>query len=220
MISQAISYGWQKARLWVWVFVPALLLQSALSNTFTWHGESGRQSLHLWWQNLGPQSTTIAFAVTVLGILAGIVSLWVEMGIVSASVKAARGQDIAVGDFFLTWDKVGRYIAGQMLCGLIVGVGMILLVVPGVIWAMRYCMSGYYIVTQGAGPIEALRLSEAATEGHKRELFGLALRSLGTVILGALCLGVGLLWALPTVEIAWASAFLKLSGQQQVPAAS
>lgn len=214
MISQAIGYGWQKARLWVWVFLPALLLQSALSNTFTWHEESGRQSLHLWWQNLGPQSTGIAFAVTILGILTCIVSAWVEMGIISASVKAARGQDIAFGDFVLTWDKVGRYIAGEMLCILIVGVGMILLVVPGVIWAMRYCMSGYYIVTQDAGPIEALRLSKAATEGHRSELFGLALRSLGSLILGALCLGVGLLWAMPTVEIAWASAFLTLSDQQ------
>lgn len=220
MISQAIGYGWQKARLWVWVFLPAILLQSVLSDTFTWHEESGLQSLHLWWHNLGPQSTGIAFAVTVLGILICVVSMWVQMGVTSASVKAARGEGIAIGDFFLTWDKVGRYVAGEMLCCLIVGVGMILLVVPGVIWAMRYCMSGYYIVTQDAGPIEALRLSEAATEGHKGELFGLALRSLGVVVLGALCLGVGLLWAMPTVEIAWASVFLELSGQQQVPAAS
>lgn len=220
MISQAIGYGWQKARLWVWVFLPALLLQSALSNTFTWHEESGRQSLHLWWHNLGPQTLGIIVAVSVLGILICVVSMWVQMGVTSASVKAARGEDIAIGDFFLTWGKVGRYIVGEMLCGLIVGVGMILLVVPGVIWAMRYCMSGYYIVTQDAGPIQALRLSEAATEGHKGELFGLALRSLGVVVLGALCLGVGLLWAMPTVEIAWASVFLELSGQQQVSAAS
>lgn len=220
MISQAIGYGWQKARLWVWVFLPAFLLQSVLSNVFTWHEESGRQSLYLWWQNLGPQSTGTSFAVTIIGILICIVSTWGEMGIISASVKAAHGEDIAVGDFFLTWDKVGRYMAGEMLCILMVGVGMILLIVPGVILAMRYCMSGYYIVTQGAGPIEALRLSEAATEGHKGELFVLALRSLGSLILGALCLGVGLLWAMPTVEIAWASAFLRLSSQQQVPAAS
>ena len=220
MISQAIGYGWQKARLWVWVFLPAILLQSVLSDTFTWHEESGRQSLHLWWHNLGPQTLGIIVAVSVLGILICVVSMWVQMGVTSASVKAARGEDIAIRDFFLTWNKVGRYVAGEMLCCLIVGVGMILLVVPGVIWAMRYCMSGYYIVTQDAGPIEALRLSKAATEGHKGELFGLALRSLGVMVLGALCLGVGLLWAMPTVEIAWASVFLTLSGQQQTPVAS
>jgi uncharacterized membrane protein len=218
MISQAIGYGWQKARLWVWVFLPAILLQSVLSNTFTWHEQSGSQSLHLWWHNLGPQVVGIAIAVSVLGMLISVISLWVQMGVISASIKAARGEDIAVGDFFLTWENVGKYVAGSLLCGLIVGAGMILLIVPGIIFAMRYCMSGYYIVTQGAGPIEALRLSEAATEGHKGELFVLALRSLGVIILGALCLGVGLLWAMPTVDIAWASAFLALSGKQQVPA--
>lgn len=214
MISQAISYGWQKARLWVWAFVPALLLQSILSNAVTWHEEAGHQSLHLWWRNLGPQTAGIIVAATVLGMLISIVSLWVQMGVTSASVKAARGEDIAMGDFFLTWDNVGRYVAGALLCGLMVGLGMVLLIVPGVILALRYSMFGYYIVTQDAGPVEALRMSAAATEGHKGELFGLALRSLGVIILGALCLGVGLLWALPTVDIAWGSAFLELSGQQ------
>ena len=220
MISQAISYGWQKARLWVWAFVPVLLLQSVLSNAITWHEEAGHQSLHLWWHSLGPQAGGIAVAATVLGMLISIVSMWLQMGVTSASVKAARGEDIAVGDFFLTWEDVAKYVAGALLCGLIIGAGLILLVVPGIILAMRYSMFGYYVVTLGAGPVEALRMSAAATDGHKGELFVLALRSLGVVILGALCLGVGLLWALPTVEIAWASVFLELSGQQQIPAAS
>jgi len=215
MISQAISYGWQKARLWVWTFAPALLLQSVLSNAVTWHEEAGHQSLHLWWRNLGPQTTGIVVAATVLGIVLSIVSMWLAMGVMSASVKAARGEDIAMGDFFLTWENVGRYVAGALLCGLTVSLGMVLLIVPGVILALRFSMSAYYIVTQDAGPVEALRMSAAATEGHKGELFGLALRSLGAVILGVLCLGVGLLWALRTVDIAWASAFLELSGQQQ-----
>jgi uncharacterized membrane protein len=34
------------------------------------------------------------------------------------------------------------------------------------------------------------------------------------MILGALCLGVGLVWAIPTVEIAWSTVFLELSGQR------
>ena len=95
---------------------------------------------------------------------------------------------------------------------------MILLIVPGIIWGLRYSMYGYYMVTEGAGPMEALQKSAAATNGHKGELFGLCLASAGVVILGALCLGVGLLWALPTVEIAWSAVFLELSGQQTVPA--
>lgn len=86
-----------------------------------------------------------------------------------------------------------------------------------VVWGLRYAMFGYYVVTQEAGPVEALRMSVAATAGHKRELFGFLLASAGIEILGTLCLGIGLLWAIPTVDIAWGAVSLKLSGQETVP---
>jgi uncharacterized membrane protein len=177
----------------VWVFAPVILLQSVLSGSITWHEEAGHQSLYLCWRNLGPQTWAIVVAAVALGILINIVTLWIQMGVTGASVKAARGEDIAVRDFFLAWDNVTKYILATMLYGLIVAVGTILLIIPSIIWALRYGLFGYYVVTQGAGPVEALRLSAAATEGHKGQLFGLDLLSCGIVVLGALCLGIGLL---------------------------
>jgi uncharacterized membrane protein len=220
MILQSIRYGWNKARLWVWAFLPAVLLQWVLDGAVTWRKEAdGSQSLLLWWHNLEPQTQGIAIAAIVLSTVAYVVSMWIHMGIIHGSVKAARGEDVTASDFFLTWENVGRFILGTLLYGLIIGVGMALLAVPGIIWGLRYSMYGHYMVTQGSGPIEALQMSAAATDGHKGELFGLCLASLGTIILGALCLGVGLVWAIPTVEIAWSAVFLELSGQQPVPAA-
>jgi hypothetical protein len=66
--------------------------------------------------------------------------------------------------------------------------------------------------------MEALQLSAEATDGHKSELFALCVASIGVIILGILCLGVGLVWAIPTIDIAWGAVFLELSGQQTVPA--
>jgi uncharacterized membrane protein len=218
MIRQSLQYGWNKARLWVWAFLPALVLQWVLDGAVTWHEEvNGTRSLRLWWHNMGPQTQEIAIMAVVLSIVAYVVSMWVRMGIVHGSVQIARGENVTAGDFFRGWDSVGRFILATMLYGLIVGVGMILLVVPGIIWGLRCCLFGHYMVTQGAGPVEALQMSAAATDGHKGKLFGLCLASGGVVILGALFLGVGLLWALPTVEIAWSAVFLELSGQQTVP---
>jgi len=219
MILQSIRYGWNKARLWVWAFLPALALQWILDAAVTWRVDArGNRSLQLWWHNMGPQTQGIAIMATVLGFVAYVVSLWVRMGIVHGSVQAARGENVTAGDFFRSWESVGQFVAGTLLYALIVGIGMVLLIVPGIIWGLRYSMYGYYMVTEGAGPMEALQKSAAATDGHKGELFGLCLASGGVVILGALCLGVGLLWALPTVELAWSAVFLELSGQQTVPA--
>jgi hypothetical protein len=117
MTFQAIRYGWNRARLWVWAFL--------LSSSVTWHEQAGHQSLHLWWHNLGPQAAVVIVAATVLSIVINIISMWAQMGITSASVKAAYGENIVAGDFFLAWEKVGRYILGAMLCGLIVAAGMI-----------------------------------------------------------------------------------------------
>ncbi|MCX6086349.1 MAG: hypothetical protein NTW63_01155 [Caldiserica bacterium] len=218
MIRQSVQYGWNKARLWVWAFLPVVLLQWVLDGAVTWRVDAGgSRSLQLWGHNVGPETLGIVITATVLGIVGYIVSTWIRMGIIHGSVKAARGKDVTMGDFFLTWENVARFILGTLLYSLIVGVGMILLVVPGIIWGLRYCLFGHYMVTQGAGPVEALQMSAAATDGHKGELFGLCLASLGVVILGALCLGVGLVWAIPTVNIAWSTVFLQLSGQQTVP---
>jgi uncharacterized membrane protein len=218
MIRQSIQYGWNKARLWVWAFLPAVLLQWVLDSAVTWRVDAGgNRTLQLWWHNVGPQTVGVVIMATVLTIVVYIVSEWIAMGIIHGSVKAARGEDVTAGDFFLTWENVARFILGTLLYGLIVGVGMVLLVVPGIIWGLRYSMYGHYMVTQGAGPVEALQMSAAATDGHKGELFGLCLASLGIVILGALCLGVGLVWAIPAVSIAWSTVFLRLSGQQTVP---
>lgn len=93
----------------------------------------------------------------------------------------------------------------------------VLLCVSIVLFELRYFMFGYYVVTQQAGPVEALRMSVEATAGHKRELFGFVLASAGIEILGTLCLGIGLLWAIPAISIAQGVVFLKLSGQGTGP---
>jgi uncharacterized membrane protein len=219
MILRSIRYGWNKARIWVWAFLPAVLLQWVLNSTLTWRENAqGGQSLHLWWHDLGTQWQGLVIAAVVLSIVGYIVSVWIRMGVINGSVKAARGEDVTAADFFLSWKNVGRFILATLMYGLIVGVGVVLLVIPGVIRALRYSMYGHYMVTQGAGPVEALRMSATATDGHSSELFGLCFVSLGVIILGALCLVVGLVWAIPAVDIAWSAVFLELSGQQSIPA--
>ena len=51
----------------------------------------------------------------------------------------------------MSWKNLGNYVIGSFLFSFIVGVGTLLLVIPGIIWGLQYCMYGYYIVTQGAG---------------------------------------------------------------------
>ncbi len=52
----------------------------------------------------------------------------------------------------------------------IVGIGLMLFIVPGVVWAIKYSFYRYSIVDKNAGPFAALKDSALITAGIKKEL--------------------------------------------------
>jgi len=103
------------------------------------------------------------------------------------------------------------YLAGKVLYGLMVLVGMILLIVPGIVVAYMFLYVGYLVIDRRLGPIEALQESRALTDGYKMDLFlfssALALLNLA----GALCLFVGLFVTVPMTLMASAYVYRRLS---------
>jgi len=111
-----------------------------------------------------------------------------------------------VGDFLtflLTW----------VLYGLVVGVGLLLLIVPGIIWGLKFGFSTFLVVDKKLDPIEAFRESSRLTLGVKGQLLEFALLLLGVNILGAIALGVGLFVTIPTTFIAAAHVFRRLQAR-------
>ncbi|MEA3324508.1 MAG: hypothetical protein U9Q37_05135 [Euryarchaeota archaeon] len=60
---------------------------------------------------------------------------------------------------------------GLILYGFIVVGGLILLTIPGIIWAIKFQFFDYLIVDKGLGPIDALEKSSEITRGVKWDLF-------------------------------------------------
>jgi len=101
-------------------------------------------------------------------------------------------------------EQIVPYFLGSLLYSAIVGVGMILLVVPGVYWAVKYQFIPYLIIDRGLAPMEALKASGDLTEGYRMDLFLFLLAVIGANILGALAFGVGLLVSIPVTFLAHA----------------
>jgi hypothetical protein len=74
--------------------------------------------------------------------------------------------------------------------------GLILLIVPGVIIALRLSLASYYLVDRNLGVMEAYKASWHATKGHLGKLWGI--------------IGVGLLMVLPVITIVGAVATVYL----------
>ena len=105
----------------------------------------------------------------------------------------------------------------SVMLGLIVIGGTLLLIIPGIIWAVKFQFYGYFIVDEQAGPVEALIKSSMITEGAKWDLFIFGF-CIGVInMLGALMLIVGLFATIPTTMVALAYVYRRLvAGQFQV----
>ena len=127
----------------------------------------------------------------------------------------------SVNDFYSTFMQFVHFAVASLLCAIVVIIGFVVFIIPGIILALRLQFYPYFVVEHGLGPIAALKQSWTVSRGHGWHLFlfGLVLALIG--LLGALAFGVGLLLAIPTSTIAAAFVYRKLSvAQPAAPAAA
>lgn len=113
-----------------------------------------------------------------------------------------------------------RYLLGSLLYGLVITGGLLLLVVPGVLWAIKYCFTVFLIVDLGLDPLTAMRRSAELTRPARGQLFFFGLTLLGVNILGALVLGVGLLATVPMTLLALGQVYRQLLCSASAPQAA
>jgi hypothetical protein len=95
-------------------------------------------------------------------------------------VRAGESLAVALARFFP--------ILGVGFCvGFAGGFGLLLLIVPGIIWFVMWSVTVPACVVERLGPIESMRRSTALTKGHRWKIFGI---SVLLVVFNAICLVV------------------------------
>lgn len=148
-----------------------------------------------------------------LGLACGVLQIIIGMGFIRISLRFCDNEKAEFADLFACLPLFFKYLFGSILYGLIVLGGIFLLVIPGVIWSIKFMFFSYLIVDQGAGPIESLKRSAAITAGAKWDLFLFGLWLVGINILGALALLIGLFATIPTTMVATAYVYRRLLGK-------
>jgi uncharacterized membrane protein len=92
----------------------------------------------------------------------------------------------------------------------VVIIGLVLFIVPGLIWGVQFGFYPFILVKERLGPIKALRKSSAITEGVKGKLIFFALTLFGINLLGLIALGIGIIVTIPLSVIAVAHMFSQL----------
>jgi uncharacterized membrane protein len=158
---------------------------------------------------------TVEWYVATYGCLAlsyGI-SVFLDGGLRRIWVDAALGQSPSFEALFSQGARSLRYLAVTLLMGLAVVGGVLLLIVPGIIFGIGFSLAPYYVIDADMGPIRAMQASWAATRGWKTEIFALGLANVGLVLAGVLACCVGMFAAVPVCSVALAVVYVRLSGR-------
>lgn len=118
-------------------------------------------------------------------------------------LKQARdGQEMQLGDLFKGFtDDFGQTFLIGLMTGIFTFLWSLLFVIPGIIKAYSYAMVYYIKIDHPEYDWrQCIAESQAMMKGHKGELFMLDLSFIGWLIVGSMCLGVGVLWVEPYME--------------------
>lgn len=148
-------------------------------------------------------------------------SAFTGMGATNVALKSIKEGKAEFGDFFAVYPLFLVFALSDFLFSLAVGIGTVLLIIPGIYLFLRLQFFGYYIVDKNSRSanviIESLQKSWELTRGIAGKIFLLDLAFLGLIILGAIPIGLGLLIVLPLIVLANAYVYLGLEGSAVAP---
>ncbi|MCK7597830.1 hypothetical protein M0G74_11165 [Microbulbifer sp. CAU 1566] len=133
-------------------------------------------------------------------------------GMMMIGVKIARDEQVSGTEVFAHFDKILPLAVCMILTYLLVTLGFILLVLPGIYLMVGYCMSIPLIVDKNMGPWQALETSRKAVTKHWFPVFGFLIVMLLLYVAGFLALLIGLIWAIPTLAIAYGVLYRNMFG--------
>ncbi len=199
-IGEALSFGWDTMKNNLMFFILALLIAWVANGI-----PSGLQGLCY-----SCNSGGLAILGTILAIISFVVGVFMYMAFTRIGLRFTAGETADYADLYLSYPLFWKFLGGYILYGLIVLGGLILLIVPGIYWGIKYHFFAYFIIDEGVGPTEALKRSGEITYGAKWELLLLALAFLGINLLGLLACFVGLFVSVPITIVATAYVYRRL----------
>lgn len=198
--KEAIQYGWATMKKNFWFFVGILLIVAIINGLPEIISKTSSDDI----------PAPLLFLISLISLVFFLLKRVVEMGQIKISLKIFDNQKPEIKDLFGDLKRFIEYLIGVALYGILVIVGVVLLVFPGIIWAIKYMFVPFLIIDKNMHPLDAFKKSAAMTKGNKWNLLMFDLLSAGIIILGALCLVVGLFAAIPTVMMATVFIYRKL----------
>ncbi|MFA6982032.1 MAG: YciC family protein [Patescibacteria group bacterium] len=149
-------------------------------------------------------------------IFSALVSTVMKMGYINLTLDAARGKQVYYKTLLnqVSLKKSYRFLAVSFLAGLITWLGLLLFIIPGICFALKYSFAGFALVDGDLKVGEALKRSAQITKGFRFKLLWLGIvLVLMTLFFGLITIGVGLFIMAVVTSLAMSYVYVKLADQ-------
>lgn len=152
----------------------------------------------------------IAYGVFVAGPI-GYGTAWVFL-------KAVRGERVEIRDMFAVFQRnYWNAVIANIVVSMIVALGIIMLIVPGIIFACRLAFVPYLVVDREMDVMDALRVSWDMTRGYGWQIFFMGFLAFWIVIAGLICLFVGVFISAMWIAAAFATIYHSVELKDGIP---
>ncbi len=190
-------------------FLPAALGEQT-STTFT---DDNGQTFGSTSVTLGPASVAVMVIGYVLIFLAATV---MHAGLLTGCLDLADGRPVTIGSFFKP-RNLGRVLLTALLIALGTWIGMILCIIPGLIFAFLAIFAIPYVVDRSLTPFESFKASFTTVRSNIGGTLLSWLVQMAALLVGELLCLVGLVVGFPVAQLILTYTYRKLSGGQVAP---
>lgn len=147
--------------------------------------------------------------------LLGILMMPLGIGTTAFFVSLIENENFEAKDLFKYYHDFVKIIGVTILMGLIVMLGYICFIIPGIILTLSYSLVPIILIKKPElGIVETLKYSREKMQGHKLDAFVLGLSFIGWAILGTLTFGILYIWLYPYMQLTFTKFYLNILGEE------
>lgn len=163
-----------------------------------------------------PGSVQTPTLIELIGnIVSALVLMPMAVGLLFLATSVAMGQRPNPKSLFAWYDKTLKIFLTALLMNVLIFIGFLLLVLPGIYLAVSYQIALPLMVDKKLGPWQALEASRKIIGHSWFKVLVFDLVAIVVIMLSMLLLGIPLIWSVPALTIAYGILYRNLAGIEQ-----
>ncbi len=209
--ENAYSHGWKVIKE---NFLPLLFLVGVIAFIESPISYFQRDSFNFSWNGL---EQSLYSAVTNLNAILYSILIVVPLqyGIMFLFLKTVRGEPFEIKTILSPYNRFLDVIFSHILMLVIIGLGLLFLIIPGIVFIIRLSFVRYLVMDKGLDAMGAIKESWKMTDGYGWTIFGMAILAVFIFIGGVLFFIVGVFVSIMWINAAFASLYFAIDAKNK-----